>query len=130
MEKRHIDAVSYLTDAVDRIVHGDFEEAVGLTENALDALAEDQQEPDVDPDFLTTCPDLYDTIIGFKAKRRLDIGDAFDLKLGFAMRRRCLGTGYAPPIKVPAPKALREIGCDTVNAYPLSALEAEINGNV
>lgn len=78
-------------------------------------------------DYLTACPEGYDTVVGWLSVNRPDVivtlGDApaCTQRDGFWLMHRCRERGI-PEVWVRAPKVLADQGIDKVRAYPADLL--------
>ena len=79
----------------------------------------------IDPAFLSVCPTGYETLIGYMARKGMDIDPSYGASQGRALAQYAKGFSKATrgnPIRVPAPQVLHEdqsgMRIEEVNAYP------------
>jgi hypothetical protein len=95
-------------------------EMIPLTEALLSRLGitrKDQADPEVDPNYLTECPEGYMTILEYRVRQGQDIDQHLFLRDGTWLYRRS-----SPYVKVKAPQVLKDMGIDWVNAYRMEDL--------
>lgn len=82
-------------------------------------------------EYISPCPEGYDTILGWMAKHRPEMLEMIDKEPeatqrdGFWCVHRCRERGIAVQ-KVPAPEFLAKFGIEEVNAYPTELLEERL----